>query len=102
MSSASQLWTDRLARFAMAGLTVDQFCAAEGVSAASFYAWKRKLAAAPPVAATPLVPIQITPAISNTATLELLMPSGTRLRLPVDYEPQRLATLLIALEAHSC
>lgn len=101
MSSASQLWTDRLARFATAGQTIDQFCAAEGVSAASFYAWKRKLAA-PPVAATPLVPIQITPAISNTATLELLMPSGTRLRLPVDYEPQRLATLLIALEAHSC
>lgn len=37
-------WRERLERFVKSGMKVKQFCAGEGVSAASFYDWRRKLA----------------------------------------------------------
>lgn len=37
-------WRQRIARQPESGLTVAAFCEKEGVSSASFYAWKRKLA----------------------------------------------------------
>jgi transposase len=100
MSAAAHRWTERLARFATAGQTIAAFCAAEGVSEPSFYAWKRKLAARP-ATSLPLVPIHITPSLT-VADLELVMPSGSRLRLPADYPPERLAALLRGLEDRPC
>ena len=38
-----QQWAERLVRFAKSGQTVSAFCRDEGVSAPSFYQWKRKL-----------------------------------------------------------
>ena len=38
-----QQWAKRLERFAKSGQTVAAFCRDEGVSAPSFYQWKRKL-----------------------------------------------------------
>ena len=40
-----QQWAERVDRFRRSGLTVTRFCDAEGVSEASFYVWKRTLAA---------------------------------------------------------
>jgi len=37
-------WRERLERFARSGAMAKQFCADEGVSVASFYDWRRKLA----------------------------------------------------------
>jgi transposase len=98
--SAAHRWTERLARFANAGQTIADFCAGEGVSAPSFYAWKRKLAP-PPASPPPLVPIHITPSL-DVVGLELVLPSGSRLRLPADYPPERLAALLRGLEDRPC
>lgn len=44
-----QVWSDRIDRFEQAGQTVARFCAAEGVSQASFYQWRRKLRHEAPV-----------------------------------------------------
>ncbi len=41
-AAAHAAWSERLARFATAGLTPAQFCAQEGVSLPSFYAWTRR------------------------------------------------------------
>ena len=98
MSDARQRWSERLARYRDSGQTVAAFCADEGVSVPNYYHWKRKLAEMP--RSTPLVPIQLT--ASSPTALELVLPSGTILRLPTDYSPQYLATLLITLEARSC
>ena len=38
-AAARQAWVERLQRFADAGLSPARFCAAEGVSLPSFYAW---------------------------------------------------------------
>src|SRR5262249_51541208 len=43
--NARAAWADRLARFAESGHRPAQFCAQEGVSLPSFYAWKRRLPA---------------------------------------------------------
>jgi hypothetical protein len=39
-------WRQRLEQFARSGLPVTRFCAAEGVSVASFYLWRKRLTAA--------------------------------------------------------
>ena len=40
----NRLWKDRLKRFGLSDQSVAAFCQAEGVSAPSFYQWRRKLA----------------------------------------------------------
>src|SRR5436305_10801245 len=82
-AAARQAWVERLQRFAGAGLTPAQFCATEGVSLPSFYAWKRRLAA---VAAEPdraaeqpgprLLPVRLP---DPRAAIELALPSGATL-----------------------
>jgi len=39
------VWRERLERFSSCGLAVARFCAREGVSAALFYYWRKKLGA---------------------------------------------------------
>ena len=43
-SLKGQQWAERLERFAKSDKSVAEFCRTEGVSAPSFYQWKRKLA----------------------------------------------------------
>lgn len=42
-----QQWTDRLERYQKSGQTVSDFCQKEGISAPSFYQWKKQLAGEP-------------------------------------------------------
>src|SRR5262245_19301317 len=81
--STRQRWQQRLERFRHSGLTVPTFCDREGISPASFYAWRRRLRhdPTPPAASAPrLVPIRlVTPPAG--APVELLLPSGLVLRL---------------------
>src|SRR5688572_27701526 len=80
-------WAERLARFATAGLTTAQFCAAEGVSVASFYLWKRRLTTPVPAALPEqsgsadgprLLPIRLP---DQAPTVELVLPGGPTLRI---------------------
>ena len=43
-STKAAAWRRRVRRFGLAGTTVNRFCEKEGVSAASFYRWRKKLA----------------------------------------------------------
>ena len=102
MSNKSQQWAARLARFAHAQQTVAVFCAAEAVSQANFYLWKRRLARTP---ATPtLVPIQITTptGAATTDTLEFVLPSGAVLRFPVPSSPALIVAVLQIWKTCSC
>ena len=42
------LWRDRCDRCRQSGMTTAEFCQAEGVTVASFYAWRRKLGLSTP------------------------------------------------------
>ena len=96
-------WRRRLRRQAISGLSIPEFCAREGVSTASFYAWKRRLAAPPPAAPaeSPLfVPLHLDPRPEQTAPshgFEIELPHRVRLRCDAAPEPEWLGRLVAAL-----
>ena len=99
-----RLWGERLERFARANQTVAQFCAAEGISEPSFYAWKRTLSgeAKSPDPVTPtLVPIRLTPS-PDGPPIEMVFPSGAVLRFPTDTRPEVIAAVVHAVEGRPC
>ena len=96
-----RVWRSRLRRFETSGLTVTKFCDDEGISVASFYHWRKRLAAQQadsrlspacvPVRATPaakkdsvpslpFVPVQVRPVA--VAAIEIHLPNGARVCLP--------------------
>jgi transposase len=103
-----QTWAERLARFASAGLTTAQFCAAEGVSVASFYLWKRRLAAqgfsagpelSRPEAGPRFLPVRLA---DKTPAIELVLPGGAVLRLGPGADEASLGSLLRLLGVLPC
>ena len=100
-------WRLRLRRQAVGGLSIPQFCEQEGISTASFYAWRRRLAvpsvtvpSAPPL----FVPIRLDPSIApqDTSTalgFEIELPHGIRLRCVAAPDPLWLGRLVVALAA---
>ena len=98
-------WRLRLRRQAVSGLSIREFCERERISTASFYAWRRRLAA-PQVAAPsdpPLfVPIRLDPAppADDTAPdlgFEIELPHRIRLRCAAPPDPVWLGRLVAAL-----
>ena len=99
-----RLWAERLDRFRRANQTVAQFCAAEGVSEPSFYVWKRTLAGAAPspdLDRPTLVPIRLTTSPAGTP-IEVVFPSGTVMRFPLDARAEAIAAIVHAVEARTC
>ncbi len=83
------IWRRRLRQQPDSGLTIHQFCQREGVSTASFHAWKRRLALRaaflPPSAFVPVivssVPEPQSPASAALVTIQLA--NGGQILLPV-------------------
>ncbi|HWB99876.1 MAG TPA: hypothetical protein VG672_24380 [Bryobacteraceae bacterium] len=99
-----QAWSERFARFDATTLTTAQFCAAEGVSVASFYHWKRRLTPQPhdkpAIDDRPrLLPVRVA---TPSAPLELILPGGTILRIGTDADPSTLQSLLRLLGVTPC
>ena len=98
-------WRLRLRRQATSGLSIPEFCRREGVSTASFYAWRRRLIAPPP--ADPLehplfVPIRFDPTSSPDGAppargFEIELPHRIRLRCSAAPDPAWLGRLVTAL-----
>jgi hypothetical protein len=91
------LWRQRLQRFDTSNSSVSRFCRREGVSVASFYHWRKKLAApadTSPAGQRPsrpcaFKPLSITAATSPTIAVHL--PGGARLEVPAgDYQTVRV------------
>jgi hypothetical protein len=104
-----EVWRDRLARFPLSGLTPSQFCAIEAVSLPSFYSWKRRLAAqtlAPTSeqhTAVDLGPRLLPVRLQQPATaVELVLPTGTLLRLPPGCDLAWVRSLVVALGGSPC
>ena len=98
-------WRRRLQRQAASGLSIPDFCSQEGVSTASFYAWRRRLAAPPPAAPpeSPLfVPIHLDPSprlddAPPDRGFEIELPHRVRLRCDAAPDPEWLGRLVAAL-----
>lgn len=92
-----QLWQERLDRFGHSCLTVAQFCQQEGVSAPSFYQWKRKLAGSMNSQAPSFVPISVSRPVDAGAKLTL--PGGATIDLGEHVHEDRLRQILGAVIA---
>lgn len=86
-TATRQAWADRIDRFEQAGQTVAQFCAAEGVSPASFYQWRRKLRSddtvTQPLAGFLPVKLQQSPQPQPATVMSVELPGGVRVRFEV-------------------
>jgi hypothetical protein len=98
-------WRLRLRRQAASGLSIPDFCAREEVSTASFYAWRRRLAA-PPVTNPSDPPLFVPIRLDRTATagdtspalsFEIELPHRIRLRCAAAPDPVWLGRLVVAL-----
>jgi transposase-like protein len=103
-------WRERFDRFHRSGTSVAQFCRDEGISAPSFYNWRRKLgrkAAARAgsfrngvVAAEPrrgsFVPVRVLGGLSVDGQMTAQLPGGTRLQIPLA-DPQTIQIAIAAL-----
>jgi hypothetical protein len=97
-------WRLRLRRQAASGLSIPEFCSREGVSPASFYAWRRRLATPPTTAPaeTPLfVPVSLEPdpcgGHARARGFEIELPHRVLLRCEDAPDPQWLGRVVAAL-----
>ena len=109
-SSKAAVWEERLRRYGRAGLTVAEFCRREGVSAPSFYQWRRRLAEVPPVAgstrSTRGSKLDATSAfqqvlLAGAGVVAIELPSGVRVELPADRLPLVRAVVADLLAAET-
>jgi hypothetical protein len=98
-------WRQRLRRQTSSGLSIPAFCAREGVSTVSFYAWKRRLTtrSLPASPEPPLfVPLQPGSPLHHTdpghgGGVEIELPHQVRLRFDAPPEPEWLGRVVAAL-----
>lgn len=101
MADRAGYWRELIGRQALSELTVRDFCDWEGVSTASFYNWRRRLADADRATETPaFVPIHITPP-ETPPVLEIVLSGAVTIRVPEGTARQTIVDALAAVEAAS-
>lgn len=83
-SGKAAAWRRRVRRFEQAGMTVERFCDHEGVSASSFYRWRKLLAERPQATSDgehspAFQAVRVTPVDTS---LSILLPGGVRVEVP--------------------
>ncbi|HEY2910306.1 MAG TPA: hypothetical protein VGI99_08665 [Gemmataceae bacterium] len=100
-SQRFQFWHLLIADWKQSGQSVAAFCRQRGVCKSGFYRWQHIFAdeGSTPTPATPsFVPVRV---IAD-AVVEVILPSGLQLRLPLSADAQQVARLVLALGATPC
>lgn len=90
----SAVWRERLRAQQASGLSIAAWCKQEGISAWSFYAWRKRLAEPEPGA--PLIAVPL-PGMTPGPMLELHTPGGYLLRLSSAEQLSWLPAILAAM-----
>ena len=101
-----QFWRDTIAAWKESRQTVTAFCAARGLGESTFFAKRRELArrepspnAPPPPTTNPsFAAVRVIP----DPTVEIVVPGGLVVRVPVGADPTAVARLVLALRGASC
>ena len=103
---ADQFWRDTIAAWKESGQTITAFCAARGLGESTFFAKRRALARPERL---PNAPVSPTTSPSFAAvrvipdpTVEIVVPGGVILRVPVGADAAAVARLAAALRGGSC
>ncbi len=106
-------WRERIRRQEVSGLTIEQFCAQEGVARSKFHAWKRRFHLIGPPDQCPTLPAPSTflpvtvrlleRAADQSLAIEADLPNGIRLRIPTvnQHLACRLLRAVAAAKTHS-
>jgi hypothetical protein len=97
-------WRDLIVRWKASGQTVAAFCAAQRVSQATFYSWRKRLAAHSPHTETPApqAPTFASVRVVPDPTVDVLLPTGLVVRVSVGADPVAVARLVAALGGAPC
>jgi transposase len=101
-----QFWRRLLRLWQASGRTIRAFCAEQGVSQASFFAWRRTIAqrdqphAAPPESSAAFVPLRVIarPTAPPAQSFEVVLNDDRVVRVPAGFDPASLRQLLAILE----
>lgn len=99
MAGRLEFWRDLLRRQAASGMTVLAFCKREGVSTASFYHWRRRLAEedrSREAASERPAFLPVTVAAEPSPCIEILLPAEVTIRVPDGADRQTIADVLSA------
>jgi len=79
-------WERRISRQRRSQVSIAEFCSQEGVSSASFYAWRRRLRGADSAGpqASLFVPVELPPPAIAAGGVRMELPGGAVLSLPAD------------------
>jgi transposase len=97
-----KIWRQTLTRHAKSGLTVRQFCHREGLHESAFYFWRRTIRERGPKRCTRKRPAFVPLVLGDVhaaASITLELRGGRSLRLSESFPIDRLAGLVLALEA---
>jgi transposase len=92
-------WAERIAAQQRAGVSVKQFCKEQGLTEYSFYGWRKRLQQTGPVR---FALVDRSPRRQERAVqpaLELMLPTGERLRISAGVDAATLRTVLDVLRA---
>jgi hypothetical protein len=100
MSDRAGYWREVLRRQPHSELSVRDFCEREGVSTASFYNWRRRLAEAERVVDAPaFVPISVAQQAQTISCVEIVLSADVTIRVPEGTARQTIVDVLAAVEA---
>ena len=85
---------EHLSNFEKSGLTVDSYCTKADIATSTFWYWRKKYGSEFP--AKPLVPFLRLPTapITGASLFEIIFANNTRLKVPFDFDPDSLKTLI--------
>jgi transposase-like protein len=92
-------WRERVAAYERSGLSVKQFCEQQQIREQSFYVWRKRLRNQPPMRFALVETGVAHPQVSAESGLELVLPTGERLRIGASVDPTTLRKVLEALRA---
>ena len=92
-------WRTIFAEHRRSGLTIVDFCQARMINKSGFHRWRNILEQLDhPKPAPSFVPLRVVPG----AVVEVILPSGIQLRVPLGADASQVARLALALGATSC
>jgi hypothetical protein len=101
-----QSWRARVREQQSSGQSVAAYCASEGLSAASFYAWRRTLAERDrrrrSAGRPQFVPVRVKAEASVPLPLDVVLDGGGVVRVGPGFDAALLRAVVAALEAAPC
>lgn len=97
-TSVADQWRERFAEQQRSGTSIKQFCKERGLAEHSFYSWRKRLRV-PDAVRFALVDRTLRAGATMDACVEVILPSGERLRIAAGADAATLRTVLAALRA---